>query len=139
MSIRYHADRELGCTVAVWDGDVTGEDARKHLVRLAGDPNWPPGPLHLADLRTTAAVSIPDPELVELLFEGSTLAGGIRIAVVVRPDFLAGTDERFDATMGEMNAATFVDLGAACRYLDVDATRISAIVDELKIGPSAAR
>jgi hypothetical protein len=135
MSIRYRADRALGCTIAVWDGPITGEDARKHLVQLASDRDWPPGPLHLADLATTTAVSIPDPELVELLFEGGTLAGEIRIAVVMRPDFLGEVDARYDMSIGAMNAVTFVELGAACAYLDVDSGAVSAIIQELRIAP----
>ena len=64
MSIRYRADRALGCTIAIWDGDITADDARQHLVRLAGDPDWPPGALHLADLTTIGNIIVPDAERI---------------------------------------------------------------------------
>jgi len=135
MSILYRADSALGCTIAIWDGDITGEDARKHLVRLASDPNWPPGSLHLADLTTTSTVAIPDPELVELLFEGSNLAKELRIAVVVRPDSLGDTNARYDTSMGTMNAATFTDPDAACAYLNLDSRQVAAVIEHLRQAP----
>jgi hypothetical protein len=134
MSILYRADRALGCTIAIWDGDITGEDARKHLVRLASDPNWPPGPLHLADLTTTTTVAIPEPELVELLFEGSNLAKELSIAVVVRSEFLGDANARYDTSMGVMNAATFTDLDAACAYLELDSREVAAVIEDLRRG-----
>ncbi len=135
MPIRYRADRALGCTIAVWNGDITGEDALQHVFRLAEDGNWPPGSLHLADLTTVATVSIPDPELVDLLFEGTTLAADIRIAVIVRPDFVSTVDTRYDTSMGTMNAATFTDLTAACDYLRLDSRDVAAVIEALRGAP----
>ncbi len=135
MPIRYRADRALGCTIAVWDGDITGEDALKHVLRLAEDTDWPPGSLHLADLRTVATVSIPDPELVELLFEGTTLATDIKIAVIVRPDFLSAPDPRYDTSMGTMNATAFTELDAACEYLGVASRDVAAVIEALRPAP----
>jgi hypothetical protein len=123
----------LGCTIAIWDGVITGEDARKHLVRLASDPDWPPGWRHLADLTTTRRVTVPDPELLELLIEGSNLGKDFRIAVLVRPDFLGDTDARYDMSMGAMNAAPFTDLDAACEYLDLDAHAVAAAIEQLRL------
>jgi hypothetical protein len=135
MSIRYRADRALGCTIAVWDGDITGQDALEHVLRLAEDRDWPPGSLHLADLRTVATVSIPDPELVEVLFEGTTLAADIRIAVILRPDFVSTADARYDTAMGTMNAATFAELDAACEYLGLDPRDVAAVIEGLRHAP----
>jgi len=137
MSILYRADRALGCTIAIWDGDVTGEDGRKQLVRLASDPNWPPGPLHLADLTTISSVAVPDPELVALLLEGSNLVKELTIAILVRSDFLGDerTSERYDTSMGVMNAATFTDLDAACAYLDLDSQQVAAVIEDLRRTP----
>ena len=87
MAIAYRADRELGCTISVWDGVVTGADVRQHLVRLAGDRDWPPrGNLHLSDLTTVTKATVPDPELLELLYEGTNVATDLKVAVVVRPE-----------------------------------------------------
>jgi hypothetical protein len=135
MSICHRADRALGCTIAVWDGDITGEDARKHLVQLASDADWPPGLFHLADLTTIGTVSIPDPELVDLLFEGTTLREDIRIAVVVHSDFVRNNGTRYDASMGTMQAASFGTLAAACAYLGLDCEDVATILDDLRRAP----
>ena len=133
MSIRYRAERALGCTIAVWDGDITGDDALQHVFRIAGDPDWPPGPRHLADLTTVGTVTIPDPELVEILFEGTNLTAEIRIAVILRPDFVStAADARFETSMGTMNAATFVELDAACQYLALNSRDVAAIIEALR-------
>lgn len=135
MPIRYRADHLLGCTIAVWDGDITGDDALQHVFRIAEDRDWPPGSLHLADLTTVGTVSIPDPELVELLFEGTTLAADIRIAVIVRPDFVSAADARYETSMGTMHATTFTELDAACVYLGLDSRDVAAVIEALRRPP----
>ena len=80
-------------------------------------------------------MAIPDPELVELLFEGSNLAKELRIAVVVRPDSLGDTNARYDTSMGTMNAATFTDPDAACAYLNLDSREVAAVIEQLRRAP----
>src|SRR5262245_28482817 len=62
MPILHKAHTALGCTIAVWHGTLTSEDMTQQLMRLADDPEWPPGPHHLVDGTTLEAVAIPDPE-----------------------------------------------------------------------------
>jgi hypothetical protein len=139
MPIRYRADSGLGCTIAIWDGDITAQDAHQHLLQLASDPDWPPGSLHLADLTTVGNITMPDAELVELLFEGSNLAGAIRIAVVVREHFISyKVDTRYEPAMNQMQAETFTDLAGACAYLDLDLNDVASIVEQLRGRPESS-
>jgi len=73
MAIAHRAVRSHSCTFEVWDGNIDEEEVRAHLLRLAEDPDWPPGTLNLVDLSTVGDISIPDPELVALLREGTLL------------------------------------------------------------------
>jgi hypothetical protein len=93
------------------------------------------GLLHLADLTTVETISIPDPDLVELLIEGTTLAADMRIAAIVRPDFVSAADARYDTSMGTMNAATFLDVDAACAYLGLDSGKVVALIETLRRTP----
>jgi hypothetical protein len=132
MGIAYRADRSLGCTTSVWDGDVSTEDVQQHLIRLAGDPEWPPGQLHLTDLTTIGDVSIPDPELLALLYEGTNLSEELKVAVVVRADFVDSADLRFASAAQEMSATTFTDLALACTYLGLSETEVRATIEDLR-------
>jgi hypothetical protein len=132
MPIGYRGDRSLGCTIAVWDGDLTGEDMHDQLFRLASDPEWPPGPRHLVDATTLGRVILPDLELVELLYEGTNLVNKTRIAFVVSADFFAADRPLFQRATYEFDAATFADLDRACEYLDLDITAVRSIIHSLR-------
>ena len=132
MGIAHRADRSLGCTVSVWDGDVGVEDVQQHLIALAGDRDWPPGLLHLTDLTTIGTVSVPDPELVALLYEGTNLSEELRVALVVRPEALDKPDVRFASAAREVKAQLFTDLTLACANLGVDSTAVAATIEQLR-------
>ena len=118
--------------MSVWDADVGAEDVQQHLIALAGDHDWPAGPLHLSDLTTIGTVSVPDPELVALLYEGTNLSEELKVAVVVRPDVSEHPDTRLASAAREMRASIFTDLGAACEHLGVDTASISATIAQLR-------
>jgi hypothetical protein len=133
MPVNHRAVRAIGCTIAVWDGDLTTEDMQQQLIRLASDPDWPPGPLHLVDGTTLGSAMIPDPELLELLYEGTNLVQQMRIAIVVRPDFLDDeTRTRFQTARDAFDAATFTGLDSACSYLGVKPSTVLATIAELR-------
>jgi hypothetical protein len=132
VPIVHEADKELGCTIAVWDGDLASEDMQQQLIRLASDPDWPPGPHHLVDATTLGTVVVPDPELVELLYEGTNLVHEMRIAIVVRPDFLDAAPPRFDTASKAFDAAPFTDLDSACGYLGLSVPAIQSVLDQLR-------
>jgi hypothetical protein len=76
---------------------------------------------------------IPDPELLELLYEGTNLVQQTRIAVVIRPDFVDDeTRTQFMAARDAFDAATFTDLESACAYLGVSASVVGAVIEELR-------
>lgn len=127
--------------MSVWAGDVAAGDVEQHLIGIAEDPDWPPGPLHLTDLRMIGTASIPDRELVELLYEGTRLEERIKVAVVVRPELHRKPGLRFASAAKEINAATFADLDAACGYLGVSADVVAQVLAELRaqLGASDAR
>jgi hypothetical protein len=132
MPIGHRAVKALGCTIAVWDGKLTSEDMAQQLIRLASDPEWPPGASHLVDATTLQEVIIPDPQLLELLYEGTQLVERIRVAVVVSPDFLDEARGHFRTAVDAFDAAPFTDVDAACAYLDVSPTTVRATIDELR-------
>ena len=132
MGIAYRADRALGCTTSVWDGSIGAADVRQHLLRLAEDREWPPGRLHLTDLTTITDATVPDAELLDLLYEGTNLAEELEVAVVVRADFPGSTDLRFASAAREMRAASFTDLVLACAHLGIPASGAQATIRELR-------
>ena len=139
MGIAYRADRLHGCTVSIWDGDVTAEDVRRHLGSLAADNNWPAGRAHLTDLTTMTSADVPDPELLDLLYEGTTLADDLRIAVVVRSEPSFETMHRYEIATDKISATTFHDLAPACAYLGLNAPAVQAMLAELRqeLAPTA--
>jgi hypothetical protein len=132
VPIVYRADKALGCTVAIWDGDLTSDEMHEQLVRLANDPEWQPGPSHLIDATTLGKVILPDPELVELLYEGTSLVKKARIAVLVSADFFDGDRPLYETAAREFDAATFTDLDTACAYLGLRTTKVQFLVEELR-------
>ncbi|HUI48003.1 MAG TPA: hypothetical protein VL119_04870 [Acidimicrobiia bacterium] len=132
MPIVYRADRALGCTFVVWDGDLTSRDMQRHLRRLSGDADWPAGPRHLVDGTTIKTVAMPAPDLLELLYEGTNLVREMRIAAIVRPDFVDAGGVLYKTATHEFHVATFTDLDAASEYLDLDSTAVHAVIDELR-------
>jgi hypothetical protein len=132
VGIAYRLDRALGFTLVVWHGDVTAQHAKDHLVQLAADREWPPGRLLLTDISTVGRVTLPDPQLLDLLLEGTDLREGLEKVVVVPPAFLAGNGiEKAAASLG-MRARPFGELEAACEHLDIDATAVQGTIDELR-------
>jgi hypothetical protein len=127
VAITYRVNAALGLTASVWDGSVTGEDARNHLLSLAADSDWPPGPLQLSDLTTLQEAAIPDEELVDLLYEGTKLYSDIKIVLVLTPEMLYPPKAlRNVATM------IFTDLDRASRFLEVDEATVRTMIDEAR-------
>jgi hypothetical protein len=120
MPIVYRLVPSLGCTVAVWDGAVTAEEVHTHLVRLAADPCWPPGDFSFTDMSSIQAVTIPDPELVELLFEATDLANRLKVAVLL-PDGSSSPPPsvEYGTASESLPVMTFGDFASACAFLGV--------------------
>jgi hypothetical protein len=110
---------------------VTARETNRQLLRLASDADWPPGGLHLIDGTTIDTMSLPDPELVDLLFEGTNVLR----AAVLRADLL---DDALREYAARVKFATFTDRDAACAYLGLDSIAIRAVTENLgqELSPS---
>jgi hypothetical protein len=132
MSIAHRLLPDVGLTVVVWHEEVTAEESVEHLVRLAEDPCWPPGSLHLTDMRTVTTVTLPDPELLELLFEGSHWRDeDLEKVVIVAAELLRRTIVEDAANALGINARVVGDVASACAHLRIDPVRIAITLDEL--------
>ena len=107
MGIAHKADGRITVRSRFGMATSTSREVRAHLFRLAEDPNWPPGPLNLADLSTMGEVAIPDPELVALLHEGTVLETGLKTALVVRPELLAMNARQYDGAARATGVTAF--------------------------------
>ncbi|HWS48234.1 MAG TPA: hypothetical protein VN636_20385 [Acidimicrobiia bacterium] len=139
MAIVYRTLPSLGCTVSVWDGDVSDKDVREHLIRLAGDPDWPPGNLNFTDLTSVRAARIPDPELVELLYEETNLAAELKVAVLMPGDDRLGPQLDYGTAPQSLATVTFTDFAAACAFLDVPEEPIRTTISRLRRQLAATR
>jgi hypothetical protein len=134
MGIAHRAEPSVGCTFDVWDGVVSAEDVREHLVRLAGDRDWPAGRGHLTDLTSLATAPVPEPDVLDALYDGTGLGNDLKVAVIVPAAFPPDIDLRYTTLTEELVARSFIDLGLACAYLGVDEAKARGILDELRRG-----
>jgi hypothetical protein len=133
MGIAHKLVPDLGLTVVMWHGHITAEDSIRHLVGLAADPSWPPGLRHITDMRTAKTVTLPDPELLELLFEGSPWRDeDLEKVVIVSGELLRTTTVADAAAALGMNAVVFGDVTSACARLKVDPTTVDDILNQLR-------
>src|SRR4051794_27749540 len=106
MAIVHKAVGSQSCTFEVWDGDIDEAEVRAHILRIADDPDWPPGSLNLVDLSTAGEISIPDPALVALLREGTILETEPNTALVL-PKRLAETANEYPEATDTTGVTTF--------------------------------
>ena len=129
MGIGYRIDTDLGLTVVVWDGNVSAEDCRHHLIKLAEDARWPPGPRQIADLTTLQESTIPDPDLVDVLSKTSLLDDLNLVLVLTSDDLYPSRAVRLNA-MRTVPSMIFTGLDRASRFLEVDEATVRAMADE---------
>jgi hypothetical protein len=133
MGIQHFSDQQKGVTFIVWDGTVTWDDWREHVLRLAGDPAWKKTPLFIADLQSVADTSTINPELIDeitALLSGQPGAPGRkRNAVVAKDEFWRA--KRFGELVERIGttSVTFNALDTACIYLGLDLAETSQKLD----------
>ena len=132
MGISHRAEPSIGCTFDVWDGEVSDDDLCHHLVRLAEDSSWPAGHAHLTDLTTLVSAPVPDPQVLDALYDGTSLGRDLRVAVVVPVTLAPDTDLMYATVTEQLSAQTFPDLAHACAYLGVDEARARVALDEVR-------
>jgi hypothetical protein len=119
MGIVHEAVGSHRCTFEVWDGDIDEREVVGHLSRLAEDRDWPPGALNLVDLTTVRNITIPDPELVALLREGTVLETDLKTALVVRAEIDNPDARRYDEAAIATGVTQFTDLRSASAHLGI--------------------
>ncbi|HVJ98904.1 MAG TPA: hypothetical protein VNC41_18910 [Acidimicrobiia bacterium] len=135
VAIRHDIDEKLGLTVVVWDGDCSEHETLDHLVRLAEDTRWPPGPRQVSDIRTLNRATMPPRDLVAELIAGTDLHRTLKRVVVARPSRVeSGNIPSMASVFGMNDATTFTDLDAACAHLGIDAATCRSMVDGIREG-----
>ena len=121
MPIAYRLNGQLGLSVVVWDGVITGDAAEDHVRSMRTDPEWPPGPRHLLDATTATSVpTVANTKLVEMAAEAAD-TNRIRFAVVTnRFADIAAVFQRRASAEGVEDVAVFADISAASAWLGVD-------------------
>ncbi len=133
MTIAERVERDLGLTVTLWDGAVTYDDTVQHLVRLAEHRHFPPGRLHLTDIRTATTVTLPDAELLEILFEDTGLRHqDLTKVVIVPPSSLRRGGVKDEAVKLGFDAAVFADVGRGAAHLGIDPDIVHVILRDLR-------
>ena len=85
VGIAYRLDKEQGLTTIVFDGTITADEWRAHLQATFDDPDWPPGPRNLTDLRSAEGIrAILERSVVDVLdLEPSIARSRVLIAAAV--------------------------------------------------------
>lgn len=131
MTIAHESVTSQRCTFEVWDGDIDEEEVRAHILRLAEDRDWPPGALNLVDLSTARNISIPDPDLVALLREGTILETELKTALVVPK--IDGADARaYEESAQATGVTAFRDLPSASAHLGIPVQASLDIIQRLR-------
>lgn len=131
MAIAHKAVGSHGCTFEVWDGDIDEEEVRAHLLRLAVDPDWPPGTLNLVDLSTVRSISVPDPELVALLREGTVLETELKTALIV-PALIDADAPQYEQAAHATGVTAFRDVRSASTHLGIPLETSLGLMNELR-------
>ena len=130
VGIAYALDRMRGLTIALWDGSVSWDEELAYVEQLAGDPEWPPGPLHLSDLTTADEFALPDPDL--LIELAAAEVPPVR-AAIIGPERARHTQEF--ARMAQAVGTTAVvceDVGDACAWLGIDVAPTRATLEAMR-------
>jgi hypothetical protein len=138
MGIAYRCDSATGLSVEVWGGDVSADQARRHIEQLAADPQWSQSRRIVTDLTSMAADSRPTPDqIAELaavfLRELAYLVGDVKWAVIA--------DRTFDDALGfgahikheVRRMIVFNSLATASVWLGIDPGDVQPVLDDLRV------
>jgi hypothetical protein len=137
MGIAYRCDSATGLSVEVWDGDVTPDEARRHIQTLAADPQWSASRRIVTDLTSLSAESRPTAEQLSGLADAflqqlAYLVGGVKWSVIA--------DRAFDDALGfgarikheVRRMIVFNNLTTASVWLGLDASDVQPVIDALR-------
>jgi hypothetical protein len=137
MGIAYRCDSATGLSVEVWDGDVSVEQARRHVERLAGDPQWSQSRRIVTDLTSMNPDSRPTADQIAgladaFLQELAYLVGDVKWSVIA--------DRTFDDALGfgahvkheVRRMIVFNSLATASVWLSLDPGDVQPVIDDLR-------
>jgi hypothetical protein len=135
VGIAHRLDKDQGLTTIVWDGTVTVDDWRAHLRAIFDDPDWPPGPRNLTDLRSADVSSITDADRADILamyVPHLDKVHGMKSAAIAGDNFEASRDFENQKEPAGLSLIVFNDLLNACTWLGIDRTIAQSTVTELR-------
>jgi len=135
MGIAYRTDKKLGLTTIVWDGVVTADDWRSHLLEMFADPSWPPGSLSLSDLRAADLSTITgadQAEIVSLYGPRIDDVRGTKSAAVAGDNFEKSSQFESRKEPAGLRLIVFNALLNACIWLGIEEAAAEATIEELR-------
>jgi hypothetical protein len=135
MGVGYQLDQQLGLTLTVFDGRVSGDEWRATVRTLFADPGWPPGRLNLTDLRTadSSALTVADrDEIFAINARHADKLVGMKSAAIGGAHFEKA--RRFgdaDQSSG-LRLIAFDDLGPACAWLGIELDTVRTSLDQIR-------
>jgi hypothetical protein len=135
MAIAYRLEKDLGLTVTVFDGVITGEEWINSVRGLFADPAWPPGRLNLTDLRTADSHLLTDADrqaIYAINQEHAKQLVGMKSAAIAGMHFDETRDfERGNRSSG-LRLIAFDDVGPACAWLGLDPAVVAPMINEMR-------
>jgi hypothetical protein len=135
VGIAYRLDKVQGLTTIVWDGTITPGEWRAHLEAIFDDPDWPPGPRNLTDLRSADVSGItPEDEadVLTMYLPHLDKVRGMKSAAIAGDNFDRSRDFENQQEPSGLSLIVFNDLLNACTWLGVDKTIAQSTVAELR-------
>jgi hypothetical protein len=138
MGIAFRVDPATGMTVSVWHGNVSAEDALRHMRDLWATPEWGSGARILSDLTGVSSSALPPlDQVAELAAAFANLIDGrtrkASWAVVANLGYQHAS-QFADAIRHEVRRVmVFSDLVSACLWLGVDAEALRPVIESLRI------
>jgi hypothetical protein len=135
VGIAYRADRALGLTIGVLDGEITAEQYYKFAERQNADADWHATNRSLIDARTVLTPAL----LIEQVSAFADVYAEIRAndplsrsAIVAGHDFGLARDYSELRTGGGTLTIAFQDLESACIWLEAELDHALRTIAELR-------
>ena len=136
MGIAYRCNPDLGCTLIVWDAEVTPEQWSDQVDRIIDDPAFPPGPLVLADLSTAGGAPLITTDVVEkMAYRWRTYAADLRkMRWAIIPNGAWDKARHFELELEGSNIRSMVfnEPWGACAWLGLDTDDAREILNDLR-------
>jgi hypothetical protein len=134
MGIAYRVDGPQGISVSSWTGEVTREEAMRHLAALAETPEWSSARRILTDLTGLSASALPDRDQVAEIADAfvsqlSDRAQPAKWAIVASSAFNRALQFGDEVGDSDRRVLVFLDLASACIWLGVDLDQVRAALD----------